>query len=332
MSTTTTTTSHVTMARDNSLEAWFDSQGIKWDWVQDYDLSRVDEKGSLTVQSRVETRDKSLVDLYASQMNNGDVFPAIVVLNGGTTDTIPAGLHRFGALSKNGATHCNAYVLPAATSLDLISDLALRTNTVHGQRLTSSERMAWIKKYNSQGTPTDRIASIMNLSRSVTHKYVRVGGAEDRWTRLGGQPAKFHKLSMGIRDKAASIVMDEHFKTVIEICAKHMPVEKTVKKMCSALAAASSIEEQATILVAFEDECKNESGIRDRRSVTGREKRGKTGWAMFNMHSAAMLKYDMKNIVDSFKPSDSAGRTQTLDNAMMMRDLCDDLINELRGS
>lgn len=325
----TMTASDIHLVRDLSLENWFTENNINFEWVEDYNLSTVDEQKSLKVQSRVETRDSGVVASYASMMKAGDRFPAIVVLKGVGLDTVPAGLHRFGALKECGVERCSVYLLPEDTDPDFIQELAVRTNTVHGRDLSPSELAIWAKKYSAQGYSTERVASILNVARSRAAVLVRTGKAQDRYTRLGGTATSWAKINQSTANLLYGIGLDDFFKPMTDLCAKHQPNTQIVKASCQALSEASSFEEKTMILEDFKTSASGKKANKPGSNGHSSGNREKLAWHMAKMHLTAVNGLTGQAVVDSLKPGDMENREQIRELAMRVKDVCHDIMELL---
>ena len=167
--------------RNPTYEQALANQGVKWEYVEKFDMAEIDYQKGLQNQARLEMPlDDDLVNAYALRMKDGDQFPPIVLWRPGKGRWIPVdGNHNLAAKRKNNWKRTDAYLLD--TKDQQVADRLTWTfnNSVNGRRLTPAEAMehalSFVRKY---GLPLTEAAkewgvNVHNLQRHVKTAEIR---------------------------------------------------------------------------------------------------------------------------------------------------------------
>ena len=327
------TTTRVRQVPDLSLEGWFRDNDISFEYVSEFPISDIDEDSSLKIQSRVETREGVTVGNYVSQMQEGDLFPAIVVYELNGKIVVPSGLHRLGALKRLNQSTSSVYLVDPTTPAEKMEDLALWSNTSHGRDLTSGELMMWATKYNSKGYSGDRLASVLNITPTTAYRMMRIARGQTRYVEtLGGSMNVWAKVNQGNCNELSGVMLDEIFKPMVDICSKYQPETKLVKAVCKKLNDATSVEAKEAIVADFEDtlaeaiKAKKKTGP---KRVTASSRKRQADWGRFNLNSGALAIIPASSIVSSIPLGDIEVTAKVRENAMSTMAKCAEVIRLL---
>jgi len=150
------------LARSPKTERWLDDLGVAWTFEPDLPLHRIDQAASLANQVRHQPLDEEVVERYANDMRQGDVFPAAIVAPGAEgMFFILGGNHRdAGHRRANHATQ-PAYIVEG----EAVALLRIRVedNRNHGLPTTKAERLDHGVALVAQGVVQRDAARIVGL-------------------------------------------------------------------------------------------------------------------------------------------------------------------------
>jgi uncharacterized ParB-like nuclease family protein len=136
-----TTTSEDVSARNAETEALLDECNVDWSFDPELQLNRIDRAKSLQNQARLEPINQEVVDVYAADVDRGDTFPAIIVLDPGGRAKLRVlgGNHRFAAYTVAGRKTIPAYVVRAEPEVAL--RITYEDNRKHGLQPSLFEKI-----------------------------------------------------------------------------------------------------------------------------------------------------------------------------------------------
>lgn len=172
---------------DARYEAWLRSEGVRWEFVPNVPLSRIDVKASLEAQARLDKRlDEEMVAKYAVAMDTGAVFPPLIAYDAGGRLILIGGNHRVAAADLAQKSHFDTYVVN--TDDRYIIDRMTRSMNyaLEGKAGTQDEALQQaIFLVTTYGKSAAEVARSFNLKAFNVENAVRRQKALKRIERLG---------------------------------------------------------------------------------------------------------------------------------------------------
>lgn len=119
-------------------EALLDKIGVTWRYDPDVPLHTIDVFAGLANQVRHEPLDQATVERYADAMSNGDVFPAVILVDDDQRAPL-GGNHRVAARRHNDDATIAAYLVTGTPKQ--LRRIRYADNSTHGLPLTKAERV-----------------------------------------------------------------------------------------------------------------------------------------------------------------------------------------------
>lgn len=171
-------------------------------------LDQINVNKSLKNQARLEAKDKKLIAQYSAAIQEGAVFPAVVLWEDtdGTYVHID-GIHRHFSYQDAGKTTTDAYIVLTDDPLVRLA-LTYELNTLNGRPTSEDERAYQAVHLVSTGVSRKDVAHILNVSSRLVeqamHDYqgterARRLGVKSAWGNIDKRPTRA-KLQAGIAD------------------------------------------------------------------------------------------------------------------------------------
>jgi len=245
-----------------------------------------------------------LVNTYAVQMQQGAVFPAIVVTN---SFEMIDGNTRLAAAIKCRARSIPAYVCAAMTALEIRS-LSIELNQIHGQRMTSGEVRSFVVSCVRSGVAIEpkTCARITGVRASVIARWLSI---ENCRARAAAHGLSIDRLSDSAIAAIATARLDRVFVALVAVATTGRPPASRLRAIASRANSASS-EEEAVAVVTRESE---EATSRSEPDARTRRSRGSA------FHIGGLLRFT----VDDFLDVALDRQEETYANLCLVRDLLD---------
>lgn len=220
----------------NSIESWLISHpGVTaTQHIAQLRLADIDLVASITNQSRFEPINEPTVERYVAALNDGAVFPAIIVrqVPGGRADgedqlVIIGGNHRGRAHLDAGRKTIEAFLV-ACDDLTAL-EVAYGDNATHGLPPTENERLAHALVLVDRGrTAADAARTVGIDPQRVTRRLAAVG-VDKRAGRCSCAP-ELLQVAEAVRPRLASLRDDRLFTKVVRTLAtEDIPVVDALK-------------------------------------------------------------------------------------------------------
>lgn len=228
--------------RNPDIEQWLDSHQITYKYVDDLDLSSIDQRGSGALQVRDELVDPDVVDTYAADMKAGAVFPPLVVNRRArsTKVTLIGGNQRTAAAHKAGRTTLPAYIIDVET--EMAWRLAIEDNRRHGKRATKAEQVGHALRLVALGLTREEAGQIAGVSAGLITQHEAVIEANKRAKELG--VAGIDALPVASRYELSQIVADEPFRAAAQGAVDNAMSAVQVKAMRQEISKCRSEKDQ----------------------------------------------------------------------------------------
>lgn len=254
-------------ARDSRTERWLDSIGVRWSFIADLPLARIDLPASLANQVRRKPLDPEVVERYAHDMRQGDTFPPLIVHR--DAHAILGGNHRHAAHVAANHTTAPAYLVTGDPATLL--RIAVEDNRNHGLPTTPAERLDHACALVEAGIAHGDAARIVGIPAP---KLTSALGARRALARLDGDPVAdtFAKLPASTRYELSRIDDDAVLAEAATLTIAAGLSAGDVRSLVDAVNATHDEEAMRLIGQAYED---HDERIRDRAGAI--RKRGAAG-------------------------------------------------------
>lgn len=213
-----------TGSADPEIEAWLKERGVQFTFTPDFSIYQINMERSLANQARIGAPlIEEVVERYQIAMENGAVFPPVVLYQDGKSFVVVDGNHRVSAADRAGLNAVDAYVLknPSPTQ---VSVLTYEANTRHGEPTTSVERERQAVHLIEQGTSKSEAAKLLGVKLARLEYVMSDQEASKRLATLGYDPADF---TVTHRRRMHNIHSDVVFAAVADLVkATHMTFEQ----------------------------------------------------------------------------------------------------------
>ena len=228
-------------------------KNIVWEY-RDVSLNSIDRSRSHKNQARIaEPINNAIVKQYASAMQNGDSFPALVVFPDNANRYVVAdGNHRVEASLASGKTHHDAYVVISddpSTRLMLTFEM---NSVLTGLRPDDSDRDHQAVFLVRQGLDRDAVALHMHMSPSRVDDLLKERNAEERAIRLGVQKEWKKIVARNSRLHIARLTLDAPFCEATRLISNHSLTIRDAQKIVTALLSLGSETEQLDHIASIE--------------------------------------------------------------------------------
>jgi len=166
---------------DRRLETALDDWKLKYQ-MREIPIAKIVRGETAQIRMPANRAPKDRVQEYLTQLNNGAVFPPIVVKK--HTHELIDGNTRLEAYSYAGRTTIPAYVVDAAT-YDMCRQLGVFQNQQNGQRLTQAEQFQWARNALARNMRPEIIARISALSIETVRRLSQERAFEAKATQVG---------------------------------------------------------------------------------------------------------------------------------------------------
>lgn len=215
-----TATEVVHPARQADVEAWLDRLGVTWRFNPDLRLAKVDQHAGLANQVRHQAIHEEVVERYTAAMNDGAVFPPIIV-----TDTDPAvplgGNHRIAAGLGSRCSTMPAYMVTGNDQQ--LRRIRFEDNARHGLAPTPAERVEHAVALMADGMSQRDAAAIVGIPQPKLSIAAAALRATQRATDAGVDG--FNRLPEMVRYELSRLEHPAVFQAAAELAlATAMPV------------------------------------------------------------------------------------------------------------
>jgi hypothetical protein len=198
-------------ARDLRWEKILTDREFDWEFVN-YDMSQIDVKRSRENQARIgKPIDDELVNQYVIALENGDVFPAIVLAEGGNRKALVVdGNHRDEAHRQAKETKIWAYVIKGAPQA-AITLLTYEANAKHGKMTSEHERLVQAMHLIDGNVSAEEAARRLGLPVSKVRDHASMNRVDQRADEVGISRVQWDQLPAGTKKRLGQITTDEGF-------------------------------------------------------------------------------------------------------------------------
>jgi len=177
---------------DTKTERWLESYGItRWD-LSTIPIERIDQAASHTNQARLTGTavDDEIATNYGLAMENGDIFPPIVLFDQGPKGYLVIdGNHRVAGKQLANETEIDAYILRDLTIPQRLL-LTFDANTRHGFRTTTNERVQQAITLVNNGLTLRAAANALNVPEQRISQVLGGKNAERQLIEAGVDTSK----------------------------------------------------------------------------------------------------------------------------------------------
>lgn len=198
------------------VEAFLDRhEGLVWRFEAALPLTEIDMAASLANQSRFDPLDVPTVERYVTAIEDGAVFPPIIVrgqVAGAEGLVILGGVHRTEALRRAGRVSSPAYVVLCE---DLVAlEVAYGDNATHGLPPSEAERLAHAVHLVELGRDGATAARVVGINPQRVYRQLTSRRVDKRAADLG-VAAELQLVAASIRPRLESLGDDDLFVRVI---------------------------------------------------------------------------------------------------------------------
>lgn len=211
-----TATKFCPFTEDARTEAWLATFGVGWELVE-IPIDDFNRTASKNNQARPEAFDSDVVDTYTVSMVNGEVFPALVMYESGTSGKKAIdGNHRYYGAAGAKASHYMAYMVDEDTDGEIIAAMTMSANTRNGLNVPKSFRVHQALHLTSLGYTDEVSAAMMSVKITDLKKLRLINSVTDRALRLGISATVWREVPDTIKARMSAIQMDTVFKDAME--------------------------------------------------------------------------------------------------------------------
>lgn len=209
---------------------FLDDRQIEYD-LKVINLSDIDIETSKHNQARFLPLHEETVFTYGAAMEQGDVFPPIVVNNQKGKYLVLDGNHRVAAAGLAGYTQTTAYVTKnlSKAQAELVT---FEANARHGLPTSIEERVQQGLYLVNIGNKAASVARALSIPENRLHKAVQTNRAASRLTTLGVDSKKFSQSSIA---RFGSIASNTVLAPVAQIAVKANLSHSEISEIVSAI-------------------------------------------------------------------------------------------------
>lgn len=203
--------------KNETTEAWLNSHSLGYDF-KPIQVSQIDTKSSLRNQARIGAPlNDDQVLMYASAMENGDLFPPIVVYMKPETKkyVVIDGNHRVAAYQMTNTAKVNAYVIDKPSNAQVLL-LTFEANTKHGLPTSMDERLRQAVVLVEHGSSQTAAAQRLGIPIRRVENAIR-GRKSDRRADMLGVNRRWHDLRPSTRQMFSALRNDNVFKAFADL-------------------------------------------------------------------------------------------------------------------
>jgi ParB-like chromosome segregation protein Spo0J len=211
------------MARDKTIEKFLNDQGVKWQYDARFTISRIDIDASRRNQVRTGDHvDEDQVIVYAAAMENGEMFPPIVLdgtrLPRGKA-VVADGNHRLKAAKDlMDVATIESYVITEATELQLLLTM-FKGNAKNGLSLSRQDRIRHALILVANGATQKKAAEAIGIPTLWVSTAARRQESVNRLMALGVR--NITRLADNHLTRFSSIRSNELLKPLAEVIIRH---------------------------------------------------------------------------------------------------------------
>lgn len=252
-----TTTSEEVSARDAETEALLNKCNVDYSFDPEVPLSRIDKLKSLQNQARLEPINQEVVDVYTADLNRGDTFPAVILLDpGGRAKLrILGGNHRYFAHEAAGLKTIRAYVVRAEPEVAL--RITYEDNRKHGLQPSLMEKIMQAIHLIDTGWGVREAAASVGVPEARISQERSMVKASRRAKDLQIDSERFNALPKHTRYALGQIRSDPVFEEATSLTFDARLGVDDVKALCLRLRAARSDNDAMQILGLEREELQN---------------------------------------------------------------------------
>jgi len=258
------------MARVEAIEQWLDSHGATYD-LRTIKSEQVDRAASHRNQARIaEPVNEETAVLYGAAMEQGDLFPPIVVSLGRDGKAVVIdGNHRVAGYDLTGAKSFEAYVLSNLTDAQR-SVLTFEANTKHGLPTSLQERLRQAIHLVELGTTHKEAARMLGLPLARVANAVNRNDVDRRLQSLGVE--RWDRLPATARARLYAIRSDKVLKAIVDLAVSTKMPGTEIDKLVVRVNAASRGDDEKQMAVV---EAEKSTKVEEIKATAG----GRVGWS-----------------------------------------------------
>ncbi len=230
---------------DPATRTLLDATGVTWELWPSEPLDRIDIDGSQGFQVRRDGVNREVVDRYVAAMENGDVFPPLIVARlDDDTRIVLGGNHRYHAANKANLDEFDQIIVEAPTPAQC-ARIAFGDNANHGVPTTELERIdhvLWL--CDNDGMTRAEACRLVGISTAKVARELETRNARDRAKSLGVAPNMMSVLKATTIWRAAALSDDTVFVAYLEAVATWGIASKVAFELVSSLNRLDTVEEQ----------------------------------------------------------------------------------------
>lgn len=205
------------MTRDPRMDEWLNTTGVKWHYVDEFDLAVIDRKASLQNQARLEPLDDDVVERYAIAAKAGDDFPALLIWNRPqAAPMLLGGNHRTAGFDKAGKETHSVYEVWCDKST--ATALMYGDNNRHGLAPSTEERCAQaLHLIEADGWKLDKAARCVGTTVTRIQLHRSIANADQRARTL--RIERFDRVPKSVRGRLDALADDRVFAEAATLVA-----------------------------------------------------------------------------------------------------------------
>lgn len=253
--------------RDQATEKWLEGLGAAWTYVAALNAAGATkyEVDVRSYQTRAVAVIDELVDRYADDMANGDVFPAVLARHVDTGRVaLLGGVHRWRA-AGHADRPVSAYLIECDDTTAV--RISVEDNRRHGEPLDAHERLTQAARLvDDEGWSIDRAARCAGVGVAKLRAHLAVTQFELRVKRLG---VSTRPLGTTARARLAEVHDDDTFIAAVHLASDAQLTTGDVAELVTDLARAET--KAAMSAVMTQNQARHAPRIRRLNNVTAKD-------------------------------------------------------------
>lgn len=282
--------------RSPQIEQVLEDQRLPYEYIQHFDISKVDRTKSQQNQARIEAPiDLEVVRQYRDLLQEDVEFPGIVLFYDGSTNIVSDGNHRLEANALVGNKVIDAYLVVCDDPVTRMA-LTFKWNMINGYGRKQDDADQHAVFLVKQGMTNRQVSRHLGMSTGRVEDALSVDAGHTRAVTLNIK-AKWAKLSKSAKIRVQRDAdLDAVFSSVVKLAAKFELNNREIFDLLKDLKIQTSEADKLTYIALKSTQKQKEAdAVRDHKKVTSTN-RGKNPRALTNAH----LEYLAKHIVAQF--------------------------------
>jgi hypothetical protein len=268
-----------------TFEAKFTAHSATWTLDPDVPLDSMKLRDTVQVRSLSDIAPADQVNLYAIQMNAGEVFPPVVLWG----DVIIDGNTRIHAARKAGIASLPAYRISCRNESHA-RQIAASLNQTNGRRLNPAESRHSAVSMMTDGYSDAFVARELGVEASKVRRWRKDEDGREHAERLGlGE--QYAELAATTRAKVADISHDAPFRALVEALTAYDVPTSDLNELLNDIKKAPTDDDAVRMI---EERCEDLPPSGTRRSGRGPRVTAKEA----NRSIGALIKHDVSYWVD----------------------------------